>query len=75
MYQGTLPGGATQRFTDLVFHGGPGSTLEMRLFSLDALKREFATAGFSRIRIAAEPWLPFGIHWPEPWSVPIVAYA
>ena len=67
--------GRAQRFTDLVFHGGPGSTLEMRLFSLDALKHEFAAAGFSRIRIAAEPWLPFGIHWPEPWSVPLVAYA
>jgi SAM-dependent methyltransferase len=67
--------GRAERFTDLVFHGGPGSTLEMRLFSLEALKREFAAAGFSRIRIAAEPWLPFGIHWPEPWSVPIVAYA
>jgi len=67
--------GRQQIFTDLVFHGGPGSTLEMRLFSLDALKRELTAAGFSRIRIAAEPWLPFGIHWPEPWSVPIVAYA
>ncbi len=67
--------GRAQRFTDLVFHGGPGSTLEMRLFCLDALKREFEAAGFSRIRVAAEPWLPYGIHWPEPWSVPIVAYA
>jgi prevent-host-death family protein len=28
-----------------------------------------------RVRIADEPWLPFGIHWPEPWSVPLVAYA
>ena len=32
-------------------------------------------AGFARVRIAAEPYLPFGIHWPEPWSVPMVAYA
>jgi SAM-dependent methyltransferase len=64
-----------QTFTDLVFHGGPGSTLEMRLFSRDDLTREFREAGFSRVRIAAEPWLPFGIHWPEPWSVPMVAYA
>ncbi len=71
----TTADGRAQRFTDLIFHGGPGSTLEMRLFSLEALKREFEAAGFSRIRIAAEPWLPFGIHWPEPWSVPIVAYA
>ena len=66
--------GRVQTFTDLVFHGGPGSTLEMRLFSLKALEREFKDAGFARIRIAAEPYLPFGIHWPEPWSVPMVAY-
>jgi SAM-dependent methyltransferase len=67
--------GEVQTFTDLVFHGGPGSTLEMRLFSRSDLEREFREAGFSRVRIAAEPYLPFGIHWPEPWSVPMVAYA
>jgi SAM-dependent methyltransferase len=67
--------GRQQTFTDLVFHGGPGSTLEMRLFSRAALEREFRDAGFTRVRIAAEPYLPFGIHWPEPWSVPMVAYA
>jgi len=67
--------GREQIFTDLVFHGGPGSTLEMRLFSKAALEREFRDAGFGRVRIAAEPYLPFGIHWPEPWSVPMVAYA
>jgi SAM-dependent methyltransferase len=67
--------GEVQTFTDLVFHGGPGSTLEMRLFSRGDLEREFLQAGFSRVRIASEPWLPFGIHWPEPWSVPMVAYA
>lgn len=67
--------GRQQTFTDLVFHGGPGSTLEMRVFSRAALKREFLRAGFARVRIAAEPYLPFGIHWPDPWSVPMVAYA
>ncbi|MEP6943037.1 MAG: class I SAM-dependent methyltransferase [Betaproteobacteria bacterium] len=60
---------------DLVFHGGPGSTLEMRLFSRAALEREFARAGFSRVRIADDPFAEFGIVWPEPWSVPIVARA
>ncbi len=59
---------------DLVFHGGPGTTLEMRLFSQADLLREFERAGFSRVRIAAEPCLPFGIHWPEQYSVPMVAY-
>lgn len=60
---------------DLVFHGGPGTTLEMRLFACDSLLAEFARAGFVDVRIANEPYLPFGIHWPVPWSVPIVARA
>ena len=67
--------GRAQRFADLVFHGGPGSTLEMRLFSRDALLRELAAAGFREIRVAAEPCVAHGIVWPEPWSVPIVARA
>jgi SAM-dependent methyltransferase len=71
----TTIAGERQTFDDLVFHGGPGSTLEMRLFSRAGLEREFANAGFARVRIAAEPYLPFGIHWPEPFSVPMVAYA
>jgi SAM-dependent methyltransferase len=60
---------------NLVFHGGPGSTLEMRLFSRAALEREFARAGFSRVRVADEPCAEFGIEWPEPWSVPMLAWA
>ena len=65
--------GRLQTFTDPRFHGGPGSTLEMRLFSRAALERECARAGFARMRVAADPYLPFGIHWPAPWSVPMVA--
>src|SRR5262249_21054043 len=42
--------GRDQTFTNLVFHGGPGSTLEMRIFSRDGLEREFAQAGFKDIR-------------------------
>ena len=71
----TTAAGARQTFDDLVFHGGPGTTLEMRLFSRAGLEREFARAGFARVRVAAEPYLPFGILWPEPFSVPMVAYA
>jgi len=67
--------GRTQVFSDLVFHGGPGSTLEMRLFSRDGLMREFANAGFARCRVANEPASAYGIVWPEPWSIPMVAYA
>lgn len=72
--------GQEQVYTDLVFQGGPGATLEMRLFSMRlfscvALHREFARAGFARVRIADEPYSPFGIHWPHRWSVPMVASA
>jgi SAM-dependent methyltransferase len=67
--------GRHQTFTDLVFHGGIGATLEMRQFSLTSLEREFAAAGFSHMRVADEISLPYGIYWPEPWSVPMVAYA
>jgi SAM-dependent methyltransferase len=67
--------GREQVFTDLVFHGGPGTTLEMRLFSRAGLEREFTAAGFARLRIADEPCPEHGIVWPEPWSVPMVAYA
>ena len=71
----TTVDGQRQTFNDLIFHGGPGSTLEMRLFSRKGLEREFARAGFARVRFAAEPYLPFGIQWPRPFSVPMVAYA
>jgi SAM-dependent methyltransferase len=67
--------GRMQTFTDLVFHGGAGSTLEMRVFSRSGLEREFAAAGFSRVRIADEPFLEYGIAWSQPWSVPMIAYA
>ena len=67
--------GRTQVYTDLIFHGGPGTTLEMRLFSRSGLIREFTAAGFAGVRIADEPQLAHGIVWPEPWSVPMVAYA
>ena len=43
------------------------------MFSRDGLMRDLANAGFFGARIADEPCLAFGIHWPEPWSVPIVA--
>jgi SAM-dependent methyltransferase len=67
--------GRHQTFTDLVFHGGVGATLEMREFSLTSLEREFAAAGFAGMRVADEAFLAHGIVWPEPWSVPMVAYA
>lgn len=67
--------GVEEVFEDLVFHGGPGSTLEMRVFSQDALVRELRQAGFSNVSIESSPEPRWGIYWQVPWSVPIVARA
>jgi SAM-dependent methyltransferase len=67
--------GTRERFTDLVFHGGHGLTLEMRLFSRDSLLAELDGAGFRDIRIAGDPMPEIGVMWPGNWSLPIVARA
>jgi SAM-dependent methyltransferase len=65
--------GAIQVFEDLVFHGGAGATLEMRVFSAPELLDRLWAAGFEEV-------LPFdtevpehGVVWNEPGSWPIVA--
>ena len=65
--------GRREQFRDLVFHGGPGSTLEMRLFSLAALQRHFAAAGFVDLRVHDEPYFEHGIFWRNPWSLVLSA--
>jgi SAM-dependent methyltransferase len=67
--------GRVQVFDNPVFHGGPGTTLEMRVFCRAALLRHLAEAGFGTTRIADEPCAAFGIAWPERFSVPMVACA
>lgn len=62
-------------FDDLIFHGGPGSTLEMRVFAKKALEDELHRAGFKDIRFENEPFLEYGIYWRDPWSIPITARA
>jgi hypothetical protein len=63
--------GVVQEFNDLVFHGGPGSTLEMRVFSENALIRHLKDAGFVEIKVHRTADLVHGIWWPEPWAFPI----
>lgn len=67
--------GVEEVFEDLVFHGGPGSTLEMRLFSRDSLLAELKAAGFSDVRIADEDLPEIGVLWPCHWSLPVLARA
>jgi SAM-dependent methyltransferase len=65
--------GVSQVFRDLVFHGGPGSTLEMRVFSYSALLRLLRATGFDDITIHDTADFQHGIWWPQPWSLPFTA--
>ena len=65
--------GRVQEFDQLVFHGGEGETLEMRVFSLPDLIEELQGAGFVEIRVHDAPVPEFGILWPQKWSLPISA--
>jgi SAM-dependent methyltransferase len=66
--------GREQTFEKLAFHGGAGSTLEMRIFSKSSLLKELEDAGFREIRIHAENRLEYGIFWESDWSLPITAH-
>ncbi len=65
--------GTIETFDNLMFHGGPGSTLEMRVFSEESLRELLAQAGFGEIHIATEDSPGSGIVHGETWSLPIVA--
>ncbi|HZQ62054.1 MAG TPA: methyltransferase domain-containing protein [Casimicrobiaceae bacterium] len=67
--------GHRQEYTDLVFHGGAGATLEMRLFSVASLRSDLEAVGFGNVTVHAEPCFERGIYWSAPWSVPITALA
>lgn len=65
--------GTLQVRDDLVFHGGAGATLEMRLFSRRDLERKLSAAGFETIVFQTEPVPRFGIAYEGAWSLPLVA--
>jgi SAM-dependent methyltransferase len=56
----------------LVFHGGPGATLEMRLFSRKQLTEKLRNAGFSEVAFQDDAVERFGIVL-QGWSRPLVA--
>jgi SAM-dependent methyltransferase len=58
---------------NLVFHGGIGATLEMRLFAQKDLERKLRAAGFSDVVLNGDPVERFGIVFEGLWSRPIVA--
>ncbi len=65
--------GTVQTFDDVVFHGGRGSTVEMREFTEQSLKALLAGAGFSDVRVYCEDYPLFGIVRAESWALPIAA--
>lgn len=66
------PDGSIDTYTDLKFHGGPGETLEMRLFCRKSLVAEFERAGFE-IEFFDTDVPERGIVWQQTWSTPLVA--
>ncbi|MEM6502643.1 MAG: class I SAM-dependent methyltransferase [Cyanobacteria bacterium P01_C01_bin.89] len=64
--------GREQWFDNLVFHGGPGLNLEMRMFGERDLIAELERAGFS-VEIWRDPVFEFGIYWSHRGSLPMLA--
>ncbi len=65
--------GSIETFEDLVFHGGHGSTLEMRTFTESSLRDHLLKAGFNEVRFAGENRPEHGIDHAVSWSLPVVA--
>jgi len=59
--------------SEVVFHGGAGSTLEMRVFCRKDLQRLLEESGFEDIRFFEDDYLPYGIINQSPWGFPILA--
>ncbi len=68
--------GHFQLYHNLVFHGGEGSTLEMRRFCEADVIDRLTRAGFEKIQVHDQPQLSIGYYWPElkpPYpSVPVL---
>lgn len=67
------PDGTHEIFENLCFHGGPGSTLEMRVFSLPDIIENLKQAGLHDIRVHDQDFLENGIIIKNRWSLPISA--
>lgn len=65
--------GKLETFENLCFHGGDGSTLEMRIYTEESLLQIIREAGFDEVRIAADEVPEFGVEHAETWSLPVVA--
>jgi hypothetical protein len=57
------PEGTVEKFSDLTFHGGPGTVVEFRLSGRDSLGPDCRAAGFSLGLVYGETALEYGIVW------------
>ncbi len=66
--------GALEIFENPIFHGGPGQTLEMRVFTRPDLITHLNNAGLGSLQFAAIEENPrFGIIWEGDWSIGLIA--
>ena len=65
--------GKIELFENLIFHIGLTPALELRRVTAKELRRMFAEAGYTELRFYTEEYPPFGIRYPEPWSMPLAA--
>jgi len=71
--ENTTLDGRVERFDKLCFHGGPGSTLEMRVLCEKEALKLLKDAGFIDIQIHHEAYFEHGVYQAIPWSLPISA--
>lgn len=55
--------GRLETFENLTFHGGPGTTVEMRIFGDRSLIHEVEAAGFRNRKVHSDEYHQFGIVW------------
>ncbi|CAO3440065.1 type 11 methyltransferase [Azospirillum argentinense] len=70
---GQTAAGAYELYQEPVFHGGPGQTLEMRVFCRKAVEAHLRDAGFTDILVLERSEPECGVLLTESWSLPILA--
>lgn len=70
---GQCASGEYRVYDRLTFHGGPGSTLERRIFSDESIRAWLAAAGFPIVRFDAAGSREFGVAFSNPCSLPVIA--
>jgi SAM-dependent methyltransferase len=58
---------------NIIFHGGPGTVLEMRMFGQDALLHQLGEAGFEPT-VLSQAHMPIGYFWPTVTDRPELGY-